>query len=252
MTRATAASSQSIPGTRRVKAAAVLLTAAYVCIACGSENGQRAVQTAAAKPRLFVQRVDNRWFPITPGTVLVYRGVKEGEPARDVVTVTGKTKLIDGVRCTVVDDRLYLSGRLAERTADWFAQDRRGNVWYFGESTAELDESGRVTSREGSWQTGVDGARAGIVMPAHPRVGQSFRQEYYRSHAEDHFRVVSLSASVRVPYLASKRALLTKEWTPLEPAVIDHKLYVRGIGLVEEKTIKGGDEHLALVALRRR
>jgi hypothetical protein len=236
----------------RVRTAVTLLTVAYVCIACGSENSPRAVRTAAGKPRGFVQRIDNRWFPLTAGTVLVYRGVKDGEPARDVVRVTGKTKLVDGVQCTVVDDRLYLGGRLAERTADWFAQDSRGNVWYFGESTAELDESGRVTSREGSWQAGVNGARAGIVMPAHPRTGQSFRQEYYKGHAEDHFRVLSLSASLQVPYLASKHALLTKEWTPLEPDVIDHKLYIRGIGLVEEKTIKGGDEHLSLVAVRRR
>jgi hypothetical protein len=235
-----------------VRTAVTLLTVAYVCIACGSDNSPRAVQTAAAKPRLFVQRVDNRWFPLKPGTVLVYRGVKDGEPARDIVRVTGKTKLVDGVRCTVVDDRLYLGGRLAERTADWFAQDRRGNVWYFGESTAELDESGDVKSTEGSWQAGANGARAGIVRPVHPRTGQSFRQEYYKDHAEDHFRVLSLSATVHVPYLASKHALLTKEWTPLEPNVIDHKLYVRGIGLVEEKTIKGGDEHLSLVAVRRR
>jgi hypothetical protein len=234
-----------------VRTAVTLLTVAYVCVACGSENSPRAGQTAAAKPRGFVQRVDNRWFPLTPGTVLVYRGVKDGESARDVVTVTGKTKLVDGVRCTVVDDRLYRGGRLAERTSDWFAQDRRGNVWYFGESTAELDASGRVTSREGSWEAGVDGARAGIVMTTHPRVGESFRQEHYKGQAEDHFRVLSLSASVQVPYVASKHALLTKEWTPLEPGVIDHKLYVRGIGLVEEKTIKGGDEHLSLVAVRR-
>jgi hypothetical protein len=235
-----------------VRAAVTVLTAAYVCIACGSENVPRAVQTAAANPKDFVQRIANRWFPLTAGMVLVYRGVKDGEPARDVVRVTGKTKLVDGVRCAVVDDRLYLAGRLAERTADWFAQDRRGNVWYFGESTAELDESGHVKSTEGSWQTGVNGARAGIVMPAHPRRGQSFRQEYYKGQAEDHFRVLSLSASVHVPYLSSKHALLTKEWTPLEPDVIDHKLYIRGIGLVEEKTIKGGDEHLSLVSVGRR
>jgi hypothetical protein len=235
-----------------VRAAVALLTAAYVCIACGSENAPRAVQTAAAKPKGFVQRIDNQWFPLRAGTVLVYRGVKDGEPARDVVRVTGKTKLVDGVRCTIVDDRLYLAGRLAERTADWFAQDRQGTVWYFGESTAELDESGNVKSTEGSWQAGVNDARAGVVMPAHPRRGQSFRQEYYKGQAEDHFRVLSLSASVHVPYLASKHALLTKEWTPLEPDVIDHKLYVRGIGLVEEKTIKGGDEHLSLVSVRRR
>ena len=96
--------------------------------------------------------------------------------------------MIQGARCTVLEDRLYLSGRLKERTTDWYAQDEMGNVWYFGEETAELDEQGRVTSREGSWQAGVDSARAGIYMRAEPKVGQSFTQEFYDGHAEDHCR----------------------------------------------------------------
>jgi hypothetical protein len=190
----------------------------------------------------FVRNVTNPWFPLKPGTTFVYTGGKDGQKGRDIVTVTRRTKRIRGVLCTAVDDRLYLRGRLAERTTDWYAQDARGNVWYFGEATAELNRSGKVTSREGSWQAGVDGAREGIFMPAHPKAGQSFRQEYFKGHAEDHFAVVSLSASVVVPYTASARALLTKEWTPLEPGTLDHKLYIRGIGLAREETIKGGDE----------
>ncbi len=199
----------------------------------------------------FVARVTNPWFPLSPGTTYVYRGVRDGQPSRDVFTVTHSTKMIEGVRCTAVSDRLYLRARLHERTTDWYAQDRRGAVWYFGEQTAELDKQGHVTSREGSWQSGVDGAKAGIYMSAHPRVGQSFRQELYVGHADDHFRVLSLNASVNVPYVSSRHALLTKEWTPLEPAVIDHKLYVRGIGTVKEETVKGGSEHNVLVAVRR-
>jgi hypothetical protein len=206
---------------------------------------------ADGQQRRFVHRIDNPWLPFRPGTAFVYRGVKDGKASRDVVTVSHRTRTIDGVRCLAVDDRLYLRGALEERTTDWYAQDARGNVWYFGEDTAELDEAGRVTSREGSWQAGVHGARAGIVMPARPRVGQSFRQEYYKGHAEDHFRVLSLSASAHVPYTSSRRALLTKEWTPLEAGVIDHKLYVRGIGMVEERTVKGGDERGSLVSFRR-
>jgi hypothetical protein len=199
-----------------------------------------------------VNRVDNPWFPLTPGTVFVYRGMKDGERGRDVVTVTSKTKVIQGVTCTVVEDRLYAGGHLAERTADWYAQDRQGNVWYYGEDTAELDESGKVTSREGSWESGVDGARAGIIMPAHPKVGRSYLQEYYKGHAEDHAQVLSASASIRVPYTSSTHALVTKEWTPLEPDVLDHKTYVRGVGLVKEETIKGGEELWKLVSVRRR
>src|SRR5689334_5069883 len=202
-------------------------------------------------PGNFVARVDNPWFPLTPGTTFVYRGVKDGKSARDVVTVTHSTKRIQGVRCTAVADRLYLAGRLEERTTDWYAQDRRGNVWYFGESTAELDPSGDVTSTEGSWQAGRHGAQAGIYMTARPAVGQSRRQEYYKGHADDHFAVVSLSAHVSVPYTASNRALLTKEWTPLEPGTLDHKYYVRGIGNVKEVTVKGPTERSELVSVHR-
>jgi len=205
----------------------------------------------AGGPSGFAARVTNPWFPLRPGTTYVYSGVRDGKPSRDLVTVTHSTKVIQGVRCTAVSDRLYLRGRLFERTTDWYAQDRSGAVWYFGEQTAELDAHGRVTSREGSWQSGVDGAKAGIYMPAHPRVGQSARQEFYAGHADDHFQVVSLDASVSVPYISSRHALLTKEWTPLEPGVIDHKLYVRGIGTVKEETVKGGSERNVLVAVRR-
>src|ERR671934_236881 len=98
---------------------------------------------------------------------------------------------------------------------------------------------------------GVNGARAGLFMPAHPRVGQSALQEYYKGHAEDHFRVVSLSARVRTPAASSSHALLTKEWTPLEPGVLDHKVYVRGIGTVLEQTVKGGDERNVLISVHR-
>ena len=213
--------------------------------------GGPAATSAQPGPARFVRSVDNPWFPLVPGTTFVYRGVKEGDPTRDVVHVTSRTRVIDGVRCTAVGDRLYASGRLAERTTDWYAQDRSGTVWYFGEHTAELVRAGRVTSREGSWLSGVDGARAGVFMPARPRIGQAFRQEFLRGHAEDHFRVVGLHAPVRTPAVESTRALLTKEWTPLEPGVVDHKLYVKGVGLVSERTVRGGDERAVLVAWSR-
>ena len=199
----------------------------------------------------FAPRVDNPWFPLIPGTTFVYRGVKDGKAARDVVTVLHSTRTIQGVRCTSASDRLYLAGRLEERTTDWYAQDRRGNVWYFGEATAELDRSGHVTSTEGSWLAGRHGARAGVYITAHPRVGQTGLQEYYKGHAEDHFAVVSAHARVSVPYVSSTSAVLTKEWTPLEPGTLDHKYYVRGIGTVKEVTVKGPLERDVLVSLRR-
>ena len=211
-----------------------------------------AVLLALASPGPgFTARVDNPWFPLRPGTTYVYSGVKDGEPARDVLTVTHGVRKIQGAPCVVVSDRLYVRGRLAERTTDWYSQDARGNVWYFGESTAELDTRGRVTSTEGTWQAGRDGAKPGIYMPAHPAPGESGRQEYYKGHADDHFEILRLDANVHVPYVSSSRALLTKEWTPLEPGVVDHKLYVRGIGTVLEQTVRGGDERQELISIRR-
>jgi hypothetical protein len=220
--------------------AAVLALAAAGCSSASSET----------QPRRFAAQVDNPWFPLKPGTTYVYRGVKEGQASRQVLVVTHLTKTIRGVRTTVLHDNLYLGGRLHERTTDWYAQDRDGNVWYFGEETAELDRSGRVTSTEGSWQAGVDGAEAGIYMPASPKVGGTFRQEFYKGHAEDHFRVLSLHAAVRVPYASSQNALKTREWTPLEPSVIDFKFYVRGIGTVKEQSADGSERGV-LVSVRR-
>ncbi|MFL6028429.1 MAG: hypothetical protein ACJ74D_00150 [Gaiellaceae bacterium] len=221
----------------------LLVLAVLACTACGGGSTHESA---------FVSGVNNPWFPLEPGTTFVYTGRKDGERGRDVVTVTARTKQIRGVECIAVEDRLYAGGQLAERTTDWYAQDARGNVWYFGEATAELDKAGRVTSREGSWLAGIDGARAGIFMPAHPKAGTSFRQEYYKGQAEDHFQVLSVAANVITPYTASPRAILTKEWTPLEPDTLDHKLYVRGIGLVREETIRGGDELWELSDLLRR
>ena len=211
--------------------ARALLALLAFCILCGP---------AGAASRAWAEHVTNPWFPLKPGTTFVYNGEKDGQGGHDIVTVTNQTKVIDGVRCTAVSDRLYVHGRLAERTTDWYAQDAHGTVWYFGEATAELDKAGRVTSREGTWQSGVNGARAGVFMPAHPKVGQSFRQEYFKGHAEDHFAVVRVSG----------RSLLTKEWTPLEPDTLDHKFYVHGTGLVKEQTVKGGNETWKLAKVR--
>jgi hypothetical protein len=193
----------------------------------------------AIDPARFTSRVDNLWFPLLPGSVYRYRGTKDGKTAVDTVEVTRRTRRILGVPTVVVRDRLVLNGRLAERTSDWYAQDRDGTVWYFGEDTATLDARGDVVSREGSFQAGVDGARAGIFMPAHPRVGQTFQQEFYRGHAEDRFTVTGLTAAVRVPWIASREALRTRERTRLEPGVVDGKFYLKGIGAVKEVQLRG-------------
>jgi hypothetical protein len=177
-----------------------------------------------------------------------YRGTKDGEPAGDIVTVTDRTRVVDGVTCVVVQDRLNLSGRLAERTLDYFAQDVDGNVWYFGEDTAELDEHGNVATREGTWHSGIDGARAGMFMEATPIVGREIAQEHYAGHAEDRFKVIDLDGSVTVPFGTFAGVLVTQEWTPLEPDVLDRKYYVRDVGEVREVSVKGPKEELRLVS----
>jgi hypothetical protein len=197
--------------------------------------------------------VTNPYYPLLPGMRWVYRGHKDRDRVRDVVKVSKRIEVVDGVPCAVVIDRVYVKGRLAEDTIDWYAQDASGTVRYYGEATREVDARGHTTSTEGSWRAGVNGARAGIFMPADPKVGQSFAQESYRGHAEDHFRVLSRRATISVPFGSySREALMTREWTPIEPGVRDAKWYVRGIGEVAEVTLKGGSERLELVSFRRR
>jgi hypothetical protein len=216
---------------------------AALAAGCGSKSSpptgrvDREADAKAAKidPRDFSARVTNPWFPLRPGTTFRYEGSEDGKRAVDIVRVTDRVTRIGGVPCVVVDDRAYLDGRIEEKTTDWYSQDRDGTVWYFGEATRTIDRQGRTKSTEGSWQHGVNGAKAGIFMPLRPRPGQAFRQEYDKGHAEDHFRVVSLTESASVRYGSfRKHAMLTEEWSPLEPGVTEHKYWVRGIGKVRE------------------
>ena len=233
---------------RRTPLAALLTVA--LAAGCGSGDTTTTSSTTAKRAG-FSANVTNPWFPLRPGSVYRYRGVKDGEPSREVMRVTHRAKTVDGAPVVVVSDSLYIRGKLEERTEDWYSQDAKGNVWYFGEKTAELDEHGNVTTTSGSWTSGVDGAKPGIFMFAHPRQGQSARQEYLKGEAEDHFQVVAIGVTAAVPFKTFKGALLTKEWTPLEPGVIDHKYYARGIGTVLEQTVKGGDERNELVSFHR-
>jgi hypothetical protein len=232
---------------------ALAATAALTAVAASASGITQAAPTASKPdPTNFTTRIDNPWYPLKPGTTLTYKGVKDGKPLRTVFRTTHKTKVVDGVRCRVVSDRAYSDGRLVERTTDYYVQDKQGTVWYYGEDTAELDRNGKVKTREGTWHSGVNGARAGIFMPAHPRVGESHLQEYYKGHAEDQFKVLSLHARIKVPYRSFHNALKTREHTRLEPGVVDHKYYVRGTGEVFEGSAKGPKEVGALVSVERR
>lgn len=163
----------------------------------------------------------------------------------NIVYVTDMTKNILGVECTVVLDLVWVNGKPAEKTYNWYAQDKDGNVWYFGEDSMEL-ENGVVVSTEGSWEAGVDGAKPGIIMKAEPQLCDTYRQEYYKDEAEDMAMVVGFRESVKVHYGSFKNCLKTTEWTLLEPGIVENKYYVQGIGLVLERMVAGGQDRMEL------
>ena len=233
-----------------VNRVALAAAATLVVAAPAPATSARTCPRPPALPTTFVRRVDNEYFPLRPGTTFTYRGREDGKSAMDLVTVTRRAKTILGVQVTVVRDRVFVRGKLAEDTFDWYGQDARGNVWYFGEDTKEF-EDGRVVTTQGSWQAGRRGARAGIFMPAAPKVGRTLKQEDARNVAEDCSRIVDRNAVVRTPFMSSRRALETEEFSLLERGVLDHKFYVRGIGLVKEQTVQGGSDVLELVSVKR-
>jgi hypothetical protein len=182
-------------------------------------------------PAAFSATVDNPFFPLRPGMRWNYRSSTPDGVETTAVTATTKTRTIMGVRCVEVRDTVKVAGTVKEDTLDWYAQDRDGAVWYFGEDTKEY-ENGKVTSTEGSWLAGIRGARPGILMPARPSVGDRYRQEYYKGHAEDQAEVLSLTERAHVPTGSYDGVVMTKETTPLEPDVVEHKYYARGMGTV--------------------
>ncbi len=197
-------------------------------------------------PSEFVDEIDHPLLPFRRGARWVYEEVSPDERNRIVVTVTDRSKIIEGVRAVVVHDRVTTqSGELVEDTFDWYAQDRDGNVWYLGEDTKAYE--GKKVSTEGSWQHGVDGAKAGIAMPGEPWVGLSYYQEFYRGHAEDAGRVLDLDASATVPCGSFEDLLKTADTTALEPDLIEHKYYASGIGLVYDQTVRGGNDEVRLL-----
>jgi hypothetical protein len=219
--------------------------------ACPIPKGSERVRL---DPAGFTTRVTNPWWPMRPGSRWVYRETDSaGARQRVVVTVTSRTKLIaNGVRARVVHDVVTEDGAPVEVTDDWYAQDRCGNVWYLGEDTKEY-ENGRVVSTEGSFEAGVDGAQAGVIMPAKPRVGLRYRQEYYAGEAEDRAEVLSLREQVEVPFgrFRQGKVLMTKDLDPLSPRVLEYKFYARGIGPVLTVSVSGGSDREELTAYSR-
>lgn len=226
---------------------------------CGGNEGGQAKRASAGLPQGsepvelnpadFTTEIENRYWPMRPGSRWVYRESDgEGGVQRVVVTVTQRTKrLANGVEARVVRDIVSDAGRPVEVTSDWYAQDEEGNLWYMGERTAEY-EGGRVASRAGSWEAGVDGAQPGVAIPAHPQPGMAYRQEYYAGEAEDRGVVLSTDEQVEVPFGHFSGALLTKDLTPLEPRLVEYKLYVPGVGPVMTLDVSGASGREELVS----
>jgi hypothetical protein len=192
-------------------------------------------------PAEFTTRIDNPYWPMARGNRWVYTETdREGTEQRVVVTVTNRTKTVAaGVTTRVIHDVVTEDGKPVEVTDDWYAQDECGNIWYFGEATTEY-ENGEPVSTAGSWEAGVDGAQAGVIMPADPRPGLEYRQEYYAGEAEDSATVLSIDEQAEVPFGHFTRVLLTKDYTPLQPKILEYKLFARGVGPVLVLDVSGG------------
>jgi len=204
-------------------------------------------------PNNFVRKIDNPYLPWIPGTTFIYKNViiEDGnqQVEIDTVYVTHDTKLILGVECRVVHDFVSRAGKRTEDTYDWYAQDKDGNVWYFGEDSKDFQHGQWVS--EGSWEAGVDGAEPGIVMWAHPEdhIGEAYRQEYLKDVAEDKATVLSANSTVAILMGTFKHCVVTQEKTRLEPDVRETKSYAPGIGNISTVMNEGGSEHEELVKI---
>lgn len=245
--------------TRHVILAIVLSAALVLAAGCGSDDGTtagealpRGSEAVDLDPARFTVNIDNRFWPMVPGRRWTYREIGEdGNALRVVVTVTGETRRIaNGITARVVRDTVTREGAVVEDTFDWYAQDEKGNVWYLGEDTAEL-ENGRVKTRRGSFEAGLDGALPGIAIPADPAEGMRYRQEYYRGEAEDNGEILSTDEQVEVAAGHYRHALLTKDTNAIEPDVAEYKLYAPGVGPVLTLDVSGGAGREELVRVER-
>lgn len=198
-------------------------------------------------PAGFTTQVTNPFWPMKVGDHWVYRETDaEGEVQRNDVVVTDKKKRVMGIDVLVVHDTVKLQRELTEDTYDWYAQDSKGNLWYFGEDTAEY-ENGELKTKEGSWEAGLHGALPGIIMPADPQAGMTYREEYYKGHAEDGAEIISTDALAKVPYGRFDHGVQTRNFSGIEPNVIEEKIYARGVGVVLEITVSGGSDRSELI-----
>jgi hypothetical protein len=231
------------------------IAAALVFLAAcggGSKSSSRSQlptgsEPAKLDPAEFTTEIDNPYWPLSPGSRWVYRETGGGEVQRVVVTVTDRTKTIDGIEARVVHDLVTTpDGEKVEDTFDWYAQDKDGNLWYLGEDTKEY-ENGKVVSTAGSWEHGVDGAEAGIIVAAEPEQGLAYREEYYAGEAEDAAEVLSVGGKVQVPFGFFENAMITRNYSGIEPKVEELKFYAKDVGPVLELLVSGGSGRTELL-----
>jgi len=220
---------------------------AVILTACGSgaaviDPGDGGNYTFTLTASDFVERIDNPFLPLIPGSRWVY----EGHGERTEVVVLSETRLVMGIAATIVHDTVSEGGIVIEDTYDWFAQDTEGNVWYLGEESVEYS-NGQPSSTAGSWEAGIDGALPGVAMPAIPTVGQAYRQEYYVGEAEDLAEVARLGVAVTVPFGDYSGVLVITEWTPLASRTVEEKFYAAGVGMIKEAGVRGGSGGAELI-----
>lgn len=246
---------------RMLHARAVVLTASLlgVVAACGDSESSPSGSSAPVidpgdggnyEPQLdpadFADVIDNAYLPLSVGSTWRYEGESDGQSEVTEIIVTPDRKVVMGISAFVVRDTVTSDGELVEDTYDWFAQDTSGNVWYLGEETKEY-ENGQVVSTEGSWEAGVDGALPGIVMPAVPKVNAIYRQEFYVDVAEDMMQIIDVGGTVSVDAGNYSDVVRTRDWTPLQPEVVEEKVYAPGVGMVAASIVSGGSEAVELV-----
>jgi len=233
-----------------MKQFAWILAAACIITACKKDKERQPDETY--NPEILSANftnsttLTNPYLLFAPGKKYIYEAQTEDGLERVEVQRLAATKIVMGITCIMVNDKVWLAGNLIEDTDDWYAQDNDGNVWYMGEDVDNFNPDGNLKDHAGSWEAGVDGAKPGIVMLADPKPGMTYRQEYYFNEAEDEAEVLELGLSVSVPFGAFTNCLKTREWTELESDVNENKFYAPGIGLVKAVNVTDGDEEVLI------
>ena len=227
-----------------------LLFLTVLVVGCSSTSSKPASgYEPVTNPSDFTTIITNPYFPLHVGWTWKYTGIKDGHHETDIMHVTSTTRVIEGVHALAISDISYLNGKVGEKTTDWYAQDKKtGDVWYFGEQTAEYLPNGQVDT-SGTWESGVNDGEPGIIMPANPAIPIGYRQEFLAGQAEDTAWTVNTAGSVTVPWGTAAPVLTSLEFSRLEPDVVDQKIYAPGVGEIKEQALTGPQEIWQLVRL---